>query len=100
MKTPSSNKIISKLTLFFVLGLLSIIAVIIFSFIAFNSVSAADGLAGLYALYGLFPIIILIIIDRIFVWKFGAKKVNKIQLYITRIFLSLLILNYLRLQLQ
>lgn len=94
------NYLPNKLTLFFVLSLLSILSVIIFSIIAFNSVSAQDGLAGMYALFGLIPVVIIMIIDRICVWKFGAKKVNKIQFYITGIVFSLFILNWIRLQIQ
>lgn len=96
MKNFSSN----QLTLFFVLSLVSILCVIIFSIIAFNSVSAQDGLAGMYALFGLIPIVIIMILDRICVWKLGAKKVNKIQFYIAGIILLLFILNWVRLQLQ
>lgn len=94
------NYLPNKLTLFFVLSLLSILSVIIFSIIAFNSVSAQDGLAGMYALFGLIPIVIIMILDRICVWKFGVKKVNKIQFYIAGIVLSLFMLNWVRLQLQ
>lgn len=96
MKNFSSN----QLTLFFVLGSLSMLSVIIFSIIAFNSVSAQDGLAGMYVLFGLIPVVIIMIIDRICVWKFGVKKVNKIQFYIAGIVLSLFMLNWIRLQLQ
>ncbi|KQT23801.1 hypothetical protein ASG22_07165 [Chryseobacterium sp. Leaf405] len=63
---------ISKLTVFLALGILAIIIGIIFSIVAFNSVSAQDGLAGIYILFGLIPVLIIIILDRIFVWKFGA----------------------------
>ncbi|REC78955.1 hypothetical protein [Chryseobacterium rhizosphaerae] len=97
----SSNTITGTLTLFFVLGLLSILIGIIFSIIAFDSVSAQDGLAGMYALFGLIPVVIIImIIDRICVWKWGPKKVNKVQFYIAGIFIVLFILNWIRLQLQ
>ncbi|AZB00239.1 hypothetical protein EG359_11650 [Chryseobacterium joostei] len=89
-----------KLTLFFILGLLSVLIGLIFAVVAFNSVSAVDGLAGIYALFGLIPVIIIIILDRICVWKFGPKKVNKVQFYIAGIFILLFILNWIRLQLQ
>ncbi|WP_326980986.1 hypothetical protein VUJ46_11780 [Chryseobacterium sp. MYb264] len=100
MKSTSSHTFKNKLTVFFILGLLTIIAIILFAIVAFNSVSAADGLAGLYALYGIPPVILLLIIDRICVWKFGAKKVNRIQWRIIGICFVLMILNYIRLQLQ
>ncbi|MFP3599995.1 hypothetical protein, partial [Chryseobacterium sp. SIMBA_029] len=80
--------------------LLTVLIGLIFAVIAFNSVSAVDGLAGIYTLFGLIPVIIIIILDRICVWKFGPKKVNKVQFYITGIFILLFILNWIRLQLQ
>lgn len=99
MNNPSPHKA-RKLTLFLILGLLSILLGIIFAVAAFNSTSAVDGLAGIYALFGLIPVAVIIIIDRIFVWKFGAKKVNKVEIYIAGACILLFILNMIRLQLQ
>lgn len=95
-----SHKPANKLTLFLILGILSLIIGLFFSYTAFTSVSAADGLAGMYILLGLIPVVILIIADRICVWKFGAKKVNKVQFYIIGILALLFILNWIRLQTQ
>jgi len=44
--------------------------------------------------------ILTIIIDRIFVNKFEAKKVNKIQIYILETLILLFTINLIRLQLQ
>ncbi|MDR2237865.1 MAG: hypothetical protein LBE92_17210 [Chryseobacterium sp.] len=99
MNNPSTHKA-RKLTLFLILGLLAILLGLIFAVVAFNSVSAVDGLAGIYTLFGLIPVAVTVIIDRIFVWKFGAKKVNKVEFYIAGGFILLFILNMIRLQLQ
>lgn len=96
----SSKRIANKLTLFFILGILTLLIGLFFSYMAFTSVSAVDGLAGMYIVLGLIPIVIIIIIDRICVWKFGSKKVNKVQFYIAGIFALLFILNWIRLQTQ
>jgi len=66
-------------TLFFILGIIAIIAGLIASLILMTGVSAADGLFGMYILFSLIPILLVIIIDRISVWKFGNKNVNKVQ---------------------
>lgn len=95
-----TNKTTSKLTLFLISGILSLFIGLFFSYTAFTSVSAADGLAGMYILLGLIPVVLMIIIDRICVWKFGAKKVNKVQFYIAGILVLLFILNWIRLQTQ
>ena len=47
-----------------------------------TGVSASDAMAGAYLIFAIFPISIIIITDRFCVWKFGSKKVNKIQLSI------------------
>ncbi|OCA78861.1 hypothetical protein BBH99_07145 [Chryseobacterium contaminans] len=91
-----SNKTTSKLTLFLISGILSLLIGLFFSYMAFS----ADGLAGMYILLGLIPVVLIIITDRICVWRFGAKKVNKVQFYIAGIFIMLFILNWIRLQAQ
>ncbi|SMO83442.1 hypothetical protein SAMN06265171_10876 [Chryseobacterium rhizoplanae] len=66
-------------TLFFVVGILAIIVALIASVILMAGVSANDGLFGIYILCSLIPIVLVMIIDRILVWKFGNKNVNKVQ---------------------
>ncbi|MDR6464868.1 hypothetical protein [Chryseobacterium sediminis] len=66
-------------TLFFVAGIIAIIAALIASVILMTGVSAADGLFGMYILFSLIPLLLVMIIDRILVWKFGNKNVNKVQ---------------------
>lgn len=95
-----SYKTTRKITLFLILGIVSLIIVLFFSYTALTSVSAADGLAGMYLLLGLIPVVLILIIDRICVWKFGTKKVNKVQFYITGTFVLFFILNWIRLQAQ
>lgn len=90
------NFIKDKLTIFLVIGILMIIGCIYFG----TGVSASDAMAGAYLIVAIIPILIFIIIDRICVWKFGIKKVNKIQLYILGSLISLFVINWMRLQLQ
>lgn len=68
-----------KLTLFFVLGILSILAGIIYAIILITGNSAENGLLGIYILFGLIPVSLVILIDRLLVRKFGNQKVNKVQ---------------------
>lgn len=68
-----------KLTLFFVLGILSILAGIIYAIILITGNSAEDGLLGIYILFSLIPVSLVILIDRLLVRKFGNQKVNKVQ---------------------
>lgn len=63
-----------------------------------TGVSASDAMAGAYLILAIIPISIIIIIDRICVWKFGVKKVNKTQLYILCGLISLFVINWIRLQ--
>lgn len=65
-----------------------------------TGVSASDAMAGAYLIVAIFPISIIIFIDRICVWKFGSKKVNKIQFYILGTLILLFVINWIRLQLQ
>ena len=90
------NFIKNKLTLFFVIGILTIIGCVYFG----TGVSASDAMAGVYLIFAIIPISIIIIIDRVFVWKLGAKKVNKVQFYIVGGLFLLFILNWIRLQMQ
>lgn len=69
-------------TLFFVLGIVLIVTSIIAAIILMAGKSAQDGLLGIYLLMGLVPIGVLMIIDRLLVWKFGNKIVNKVQLWL------------------
>ena len=90
------NFLKNKLTIFLVIGILMIIGCAYFG----TGVSASDAMAGAYLIVSIIPISFIIIIDRICVWKFGAKKVNKIQIYILGTFILLFITNMIRLQLQ
>ncbi|MGH1515919.1 hypothetical protein [Chryseobacterium sp. JK1] len=74
MKTQFKNW-----TLFFVAGSIAIIAGLLVSIILMNGVSAPDALFGMYILMSLLPLLLIVVIDRILVWKFGNKPVNKIQ---------------------
>jgi hypothetical protein len=66
-------------TLFFVAGSIAIIAGLMVSIILMNGVSAPDALFGMYILMRLLPLLLIVVIDRILVWKFGNRAVNKIQ---------------------
>ncbi|MEG0929043.1 hypothetical protein [Chryseobacterium sp.] len=69
-------------TLFFILGLLTLIVGIIAAIVLMTGVSAPDGLYGMFIMLWMIPVVIVIISDRILVWKFGSKGVNKIQFFI------------------
>lgn len=75
-------KYIKNITIFFVLGIISFLIAILGFFISGMGEKNSMALVFYVALI-LFPISVLIlVIDRICVWKFGAKIVNKIELYL------------------
>ncbi|MGU3373710.1 hypothetical protein [Chryseobacterium sp. M5A1_1a] len=69
-------------TLFFILGLITLIVGIVVAIVLMTGVSAPDGLYGMFILLWMIPVVLVIAIDRMFVWKFGHKAVNKIQFFI------------------
>lgn len=73
MKSPKN------LTVFYLLGILSILAGLFFAVIFITGNSAQDRLQGIYLLFGLIPVFLVIVIDRLFVKRFGNQKVNKVQ---------------------
>ncbi|WP_426480513.1 hypothetical protein [Chryseobacterium sp. R2ACT005] len=81
-------------TLFFIAGIIAIIGGLIGSIILMTGVSAADGLFGMYILFSLLPILLVIIIDRILVWKFGNKNVNKVQFSILLLIILLWLVRF------
>jgi hypothetical protein len=48
----------------------------------------------MYLLFGLVPVLLVIIIDRILVWKFGNKNVNKVQFSILLLIVFLWIVRF------
>ncbi|MCS4225447.1 hypothetical protein [Sphingobacterium sp. BIGb0165] len=91
----------AKGTLFFILAILGLMGIAATVTILGTGPSAPDKLMAIYiGIFGLIPILLLLIVDRICVWKFGATKVNKVEMYILGIFILLLILNWIRLQSQ
>jgi hypothetical protein len=90
----------NKNTIFFTLSIVALIFGIVVAIVLATGVSAPDKLAAMYLFFGLIPILLIIVIDRICVWKFGTRKVNKIQLYILICFIGLFVINWIRLQLQ
>lgn len=90
----------NKITIFFTLSALSILIGILIAIVLATGVSAPDKLAAMYIFFGLIPVLLIIVIDRICVWKFGTRKVNKIQLYILIYFIGLFVINWIRLRLQ
>ncbi|CAD0224413.1 hypothetical protein KYG33_20620 [Chryseobacterium sp. D764] len=81
-------------TLFFIAGIIAIIGGLIGSIILMTGVSAADGLFGMYILFSLLPILLVIIIDRLLVWKFGNKNVNKVQFSILLLIILLWLVRF------
>ncbi|GEM63763.1 hypothetical protein SF1_17450 [Sphingobacterium faecium NBRC 15299] len=90
----------NKVTIFFALSILSILIGIFISIVLYTGVSAADKLAVMYIIFGGIPVFLVMVIDRIFVWKFGAKKVNRVELYIIIVFFVVFVLNWIRLRSQ
>ena len=81
-------------TLFFISGITAIIAGLIVSVILMNGVSAPDALFGMYILMSLIPVLLIVGIDRLLVWKFGNKPVNKIQFSILAFVVFLWIVRF------
>jgi hypothetical protein len=71
-----------KWTLFFILGIAAIMTGLAVSIILMTGASAPDALFGMYLLLGLIPVLLVVVTDRILVWKFGNKIVNKVQVSI------------------
>ncbi|MGX7668762.1 hypothetical protein [Flavobacterium pedocola] len=87
-------------TLFFILSLIAFSGILISSVIMINQNGMDARLQGWVNLLWLPLPVLVITIDRICVRKFGAKKVNKNELYILAILIMLFIINWIRLQLQ
>ncbi|SDK92174.1 hypothetical protein SAMN04487898_11328 [Pedobacter sp. ok626] len=96
MKTPYRK----KMTIFLVICLMSILGIIISSIILINTNGMDQRLQGWVNLLWLPLVILFLIVDRICVRKFGVKAVNKVELYILSIVIILLLINWIRLQLQ
>jgi len=86
-----------KITVFFVLSLLTLFGLVISSVIMINQLGMDQRLQGWVNLLWLPLPVLILIVDRICVRKFGAKSVNKTQWYILVILILLVILNYVRL---
>lgn len=87
----------SKITVFFALSLVTLAGLIISSMVMINQQGMNSRLQGWVNLLWLPLPLLILIVDRICVRKFGAKSVNKIQLYIVAILILLFIINLLRL---
>lgn len=83
---------LKSITFFFVVGII-LILVSIFGLVLISTSGINGAMLGGYLLLLLFPALIIVVLDRICVWKFGAKKVNKISLYILAGLFGLAILN-------
>ncbi|PRB01336.1 hypothetical protein CQ046_15775 [Chryseobacterium sp. MYb7] len=81
-------------TLFFIAGIIAMITGLIAAIVLMNGSSAPDALFGMYILFGLVPLLLVIIIDRILVWKFGNKNVNKVQFFILLLIVFLWIVRF------
>ncbi len=90
---------LKKITIFFAISLLGIVGIIISSLILINHNGMNHKLQGWVNLLWLPLLLIILIIDRTCVWKFGTKKVNKVQLNILGTLILLFIINFIRLQL-
>jgi len=73
--------------------------ILISSLILINHNGMNHRLQGWVNLLWLPLLFIILAIDRTCVWKFGVKKVNKVQLTILSTLILLFIINWIRLQL-
>ncbi|WP_339887014.1 hypothetical protein [uncultured Flavobacterium sp.] len=89
-----------KVTLFFILSIISLLGLVISSFVMINHNGMSEILQGWVNLLWLPLPILTLIIDRYYITKFDAKKVNKFQCYIFGILILLFGINWIRLQLQ
>ncbi|MGE8432040.1 hypothetical protein [Chryseobacterium joostei] len=80
-------------TLFLILGLLTLIAGIVAATVLMMGVFAVNGLYGIFIMIWMIPVVLVMISDRILVWKFGNKVVNKIQFFILVFIVFLLMLR-------
>ena len=87
------KKNLKSITIFLVIGIIVLIIGIL-GLILLGSGGINTSIFGFYvALFSLPISLIIIVIDRICVWKFGAKKVNKVQLYILAGYIAIEILT-------
>lgn len=96
MKAPHFK----KMTIFLVLSLIAIAGILISSIILINTNGMDQRLQGWVNLLWLPLAIVFLIVDRLCVKKFGTRAVNKVELYILSVVILLLIMNWIRLQLQ
>ena len=83
---------LKSITFFFVVGVI-LILVGVFGLVLIATSGINGAMLGGYLLLLLFPALIIVVLDRICVWKFGAKKVNRISIYILVGLFGLAILN-------
>jgi len=72
----------AKISLFLLVGIGWLVFVLYHSAELLLSGSEKSKLAALYGLWFLVPGVLIIAVDRFAVWKFGVKKVNKIEFFI------------------
>lgn len=95
-----STKRLKKVTIFFVICLMTFLGILVSSIILTNSNGMGQRLQGWANLLWLPFILLILIVDRICVRKFGSEKVNKIQRYILGGMVFIFIINLIRLRLQ
>lgn len=86
-----------KITVFFVLSLVSLVGLIVSSIVLINRLGMNGQLQGWVNLLWIPLPLVILIIDRICVSKFATQKVNRVQWYILGTLTVLFILNLARL---
>ncbi len=81
-------------TLFFIAGIIAVIACLAAAVILMTGSSAPDALFGMYLLFSLVPLLIIIVSDKILVWNFGNKNVNKVQFSMLSLIVFLWIVRF------
>jgi len=94
------KQLLNNLTIFYVLSLLALLGISVSSIIMINQNGMNQRLQGWVNLLWLPLPIVILIIDRVWLKKSGAKKTNRIQLYIVIAVVLVFALNVIRLQSQ
>ncbi|MFD2909415.1 hypothetical protein ACFSX9_11815 [Flavobacterium ardleyense] len=88
-----ASSYLNKITIVFIGCLITFLGILTSAIVYINSNGMNQRIQGMINLLWLPVIILFLVIDRLFVSKFGAKKVNKIECYLLGV-LTVLFLIY------
>ena len=88
------KKFLKSLTIFFIVGTVFFL-IGIYGLYMVGMGGINESIFGIYVSLFLLPTsVVILAIDRICVWKFGSKKVNKIELYILLGYIGIEIISW------